>query len=343
MPKRKVPSISLSRQDGVNAILLGDVKVGKTALAQGLAGKSYDKNIQPTASAAFIQIRYDALSFKIALWDTSGNPLLKPVIQSICKDKDIIILAFDITNIDSFISLRKYIEWVKHVHSHPKWLLVATKCDSSICAVDRVFVRQMEKELSTRCVYASAASGKNMRRVIEEVYHLHYSSVLDRVMRKNIEAAKPKPVPFARRYWKWILGLTMIGIIVAAIMAGLLSLIHFAVTGAATIAILASPMAATTNHVGMMIGMVITGLLAGLLCGLRQYWQCLKPSSIKCMTTHHSTEMVFNQLGVSSVQYNYDGSPNTLVTSHSREPVDKRTRTLSPIPIDVTSRKIRPF
>jgi small GTP-binding protein len=101
-------SIDNPNTNTIKLILVGDTGTGKTNLISVTAGFGFNTNSLTTTSCSYIQKVYtkNGKEYKINLWDTIGQEKYRSLTKIFIKDSKIVIYAYDITNKDSFESLK---------------------------------------------------------------------------------------------------------------------------------------------------------------------------------------------------------------------------------------------
>jgi len=116
-------------------VLLGDIAVGKTSIIQRFCyGNSVHEQHQPTVGAIehtkTFTLNQSNKQLTLKIWDVSGQEKFKQLTSMYFRDADGIILVYDITNPDSFSSMK---EWAKEVEGKAPDNIVLTivgnKCD----------------------------------------------------------------------------------------------------------------------------------------------------------------------------------------------------------------------
>ena len=97
------------------------------------------KNYKPPGSDKEMQVK---------IWDTAGQERFRTLTLSFYKQAHGIIIAFDVTNEDSFRSVRTWLESIhQHAPANVAMLMVGNKCD---LANDRKVSMQQAKEFAAQ-------------------------------------------------------------------------------------------------------------------------------------------------------------------------------------------------
>ncbi|XP_074165082.1 ras-related protein Rab-7b isoform X2 [Sminthopsis crassicaudata] len=88
-------------------IIIGALGVGKTSLLHQYVHKTFYEDYQTTLGASILSkvIMVDNTTLKLQIWDTGGQERFRSIISTFYKGSDGCILAFDVTNRDSFHAL----------------------------------------------------------------------------------------------------------------------------------------------------------------------------------------------------------------------------------------------
>jgi len=124
----------------VKFVILGDLAVGKTTFAKRICDPSFNPNSSclPTCCAEFQQIRLDipdGSTADVQLWDLEGKCEKTATTNMCMRGAHGVILMYDITQPDSFLSLSRWMQLVNHYTDEkflgPKFMLaiVANKTD----------------------------------------------------------------------------------------------------------------------------------------------------------------------------------------------------------------------
>ena len=87
-----------------------------------------------------IQFKVDDTNYLVHVWDTAGTPQYQSVVPIFCRDTNIAIIVYDVTNKSSFEKINCWYEFV-HENSDPSFIIVGNKIDlvygSEVSAKDK--------------------------------------------------------------------------------------------------------------------------------------------------------------------------------------------------------------
>ncbi|NHJ84051.1 MAG: GTP-binding protein [Asgard group archaeon] len=127
-----------SRNPIVKISIAGLGGVGKTSLCQRAMGRildDYFSNYKVTIGVQFFThaVKTDKGNVVLSVWDLAGQPQFQQIMDRFLIGSKGVILAFDITDINSFFSL--YHSWIPLIKEHCEKdipiLLISTKNDMS--------------------------------------------------------------------------------------------------------------------------------------------------------------------------------------------------------------------
>ncbi|KAH7825245.1 Rab21b [Monocercomonoides exilis] len=131
-------------------VFLGEGRVGKTSLIMKYVKNVFtDKQESTTEAQNFRQnVKVDDVVVPLDIWDTAGQERYHSLGPIYYRDAKGAILVYDITDIDSFVKVKK---WVKELHA-----MVGTNIAIAICGnkIDRE--REKVVDLSEAEAYASS-------------------------------------------------------------------------------------------------------------------------------------------------------------------------------------------
>lgn len=96
-------------------VIIGDINVGKTSILSRFRYGSFEPAYMPTLGIDFFtkNFFYEDKTIRLILWDTAGQERFRSLIPSYLKNADCIVIIFDLTNKDSFISLNHWLKSAK--------------------------------------------------------------------------------------------------------------------------------------------------------------------------------------------------------------------------------------
>ncbi|XP_067136921.1 ras-related protein Rab-22A-like [Centruroides vittatus] len=112
--------------------LIGNAGVGKTCLATRLIYNTYNPLTPPSIGVAYgtKHFRIEGYSYQIHIWDTAGEERYLSMIPIYYRNSNAVIVAYDITNPISFVSVKNWIKEVKLYTSPDLVVAIAgNKCD----------------------------------------------------------------------------------------------------------------------------------------------------------------------------------------------------------------------
>lgn len=127
---KKPPSVNKS----IKCVIVGDSAVGKTSIINTYNKRNNEYN-ESTLGATYWELCYDFdkdLRAKINFWDTAGQERYNALIPMYVRDCDIIIITFDLTNINTFNSLHKWFNFINNYYNKPEIIIVGNKVDLEI-------------------------------------------------------------------------------------------------------------------------------------------------------------------------------------------------------------------
>ena len=115
----------------VNCLILGDSAVGKTSMRTVLCSDEFTDTYKSTVGLDFSTVKFRGSSvYKVALWDSSGDKRYQSITYAYYKGTRLFLVMFDLSNIDSFEHLSKYLTDIQtHGSESAKILLIGNKSD----------------------------------------------------------------------------------------------------------------------------------------------------------------------------------------------------------------------
>ncbi|CDW74490.1 small gtpase rab7 [Stylonychia lemnae] len=131
----------MSRKDFLKIIIIGDQGVGKTSLLEAYTLNGLSQHSKPTIGAEFKKKvitlgdsptpLYKGVELNLQIWDTAGQERFSSLSTQFYRGSDCCILAFDLTNKESYDHLHKWIDVVQETTGDQgiPIILVGNKCD----------------------------------------------------------------------------------------------------------------------------------------------------------------------------------------------------------------------
>lgn len=115
----------------IKILVIGDKSVGKTSFINKFINNSFDERYNYTIGIDINNIKY--LDKDIQIIDTSGQHKYKSDITKYYCDVNVVIILFDVSNIETFINVKNYIfEIEKYKKDDTTYILVGNKMDLNV-------------------------------------------------------------------------------------------------------------------------------------------------------------------------------------------------------------------
>ena len=112
-------------------LLIGDSGVGKTAILSKFIDEKFVENHVSTIGVDFKikTINLDGKNIKLQIWDTAGQERFRTITSTYYRGACGIFVIFDLTNMESYINITKWINEVDKYCNDIKIYIVGTKAD----------------------------------------------------------------------------------------------------------------------------------------------------------------------------------------------------------------------
>ena len=164
--------------------LLGDAKVGKTSLVRRFVHNKYDDKYLRTLGANIykkdmvVEGKKRKYNIHFQIWDVLGQEDYTTVINSALNRVKGVIFVADVTNRESLVNLRKWIDRVYRNVGSATFVFVGNKADLPDKTFGMTELHQHSDPFKGVSIFASAKSGAN----VEACFAL----LANRLMRKTI-------------------------------------------------------------------------------------------------------------------------------------------------------------
>lgn len=168
----------------LKVIMVGDSNVGKSCIVLRYTQHTYTESYINTVGLDFKNrvISIGSKIYKVQLWDTAGQERYRSIRKGYYRGAKGIILVYDITNPESFVSLKKWIQDITEVFDaweKPPLLVIGNKtdleCERKVCP----FVGQAVSEAhGARFAEVSAKTGEG----VENAVHMFIEDIITRAL-----------------------------------------------------------------------------------------------------------------------------------------------------------------
>ena len=183
--------------------LLGDSGVGKTSLIQRFVDNTFKDsfiNALPREEFGIKKINTMGYDVKLQIWDTPRQERFSTIASNHMRGAHGVIIIFDLTNVDSFINLSKYIDDVRYSYAeNTQIIIVGSKCDLlSERKIDEEEVREFVESLHDRTIKGpyiiSAKENIGVNEIFEEMAKLYLCKIdiKPRMVEEKISSSSEK-------------------------------------------------------------------------------------------------------------------------------------------------------
>ena len=178
-------------------ILVGNSCTGKSSILIRLCDNKFRETYLSTIGIDF-KIRIFAVEgkkVKLQLWDTAGQERFHNITTSYYKKAHAVVIVFDLTDINSFNSIEKWVSEAQQLAPHSsRRLLIGSKSDiTGKRVVSFEDASNMAKEFKMNYVEVSSKTGSN----IQEAFESLSTDLIRTIPSEEKPAVIPKPKPSA--------------------------------------------------------------------------------------------------------------------------------------------------
>ena len=161
-------------QDGVDIkiVLCGDSQSGKTSFITRLTRNEFNNEFQPTFGVSFKSIThsYKEKTFKLQLWDGSGQLNFKALIPLYYHPATTIIMVYDCTNKESFFNLKNYLIAIhEYYDNNIKLIILGNKSDNEDKIINATQGKALADYLGAAFFEISCKNGFSSIEIITEL------------------------------------------------------------------------------------------------------------------------------------------------------------------------------
>ena len=164
----------MSKLEEIKLITLGSASVGKSSLiiqyTENKFTESYLSTLGVDYKQKIIKLK-NGKDIHLRIYDTAGQERFKSISSGFIKKADGVVLVYDISNKDSFVSINGWIANIREIgKENMPIILVGNKCDLSdeVRKVSKKEGEDKAKEFRILFYETSCKDGKNVKESIEE-------------------------------------------------------------------------------------------------------------------------------------------------------------------------------
>ena len=156
-------------------LFLGDASVGKTSILANYNGNIFEEQTIGTIGVEYVYktITYKNFKIKLQIWDTSGEERFRSITKSFYRNADGLFLLYDLTNENSFDSIKNWIRNIREYNNDLKILLIGNKLDlieERVISTEKA--TNFAKNNNLEYIETSAKDGTNIKKSFETLIDL---------------------------------------------------------------------------------------------------------------------------------------------------------------------------
>jgi len=193
----------------IKFLALGDSGVGKTSFLFQYTDGSFESKFVTTVGIDFREKRVNyrpqgidsgrAQRIHLQLWDTAGQERFRSLTTAFFRDAMGFLLVFDLTNEQSFLNIRNWLDQLKQ-HSYcdtPDIVLCGNKVDlDAMRVITEERAKQTAQTYGLPYVETSAATGHNVDQAVKLLLDLVMKRMEDVVDSNTLSSNIGQPSPF---------------------------------------------------------------------------------------------------------------------------------------------------
>lgn len=170
-------------EDKFNVMIIGDEKVGKTAILERFLKKTFLSERKQTIGIEHYDkvIKHENKDFLFKVWDTAGQEKFRVMSRSYYQKAHGMILTCALNNRESFSNLRVWLNSLKESvgsDSNIQLIIIANKFDlEEEKEVEEAEINQKAEELGIEYFLTSAKTGKDIDEAFDTIFKKVYKSV----------------------------------------------------------------------------------------------------------------------------------------------------------------------
>jgi small GTP-binding protein len=178
-------------------IFVGDSSVGKSCIINRYINDSFQNQVVTLGCNSLLKtITIDKYNIKFDIWDTAGMEKFRSLNAQFYKDANIVILVYEIINLNSFNSIKNY--WYKDIiENSNKNIILGLIGNKSDLYLDKEEVSEEEarnyaKEINAIFKLTSALNGNGINELFEILAKEYIKKYKNNMLIGNLNDNKPK-------------------------------------------------------------------------------------------------------------------------------------------------------
>ncbi len=178
-------------------IFVGDSSVGKSCIINRYINDSFQNQVVTLGCNSLLKtITIDKYNIKFDIWDTAGMEKFRSLNAQFYKDANIVILVYEIINLNSFNSIKDY--WYKDIIANSnKNIILGLIGNKSDLYLDKEEVSEEEarnyaKEINAIFKLTSALNGNGINELFEILAKEYIKKYKNNMLIGNLIDNKPK-------------------------------------------------------------------------------------------------------------------------------------------------------
>jgi len=151
-------------------VFIGDSCAGKTSICRRFLFNNFDEIVPITIGASYTSKLIDDI--KLNIWDTAGQERFAPLLPLYYRDADIVLLVFDIVNIN-YKSMKLYFNEVINNNKDCSIYIIGNKTDkvneNYINNINLELTQQFKNELNIKIFFVSAKTNFNIDVLLNDI------------------------------------------------------------------------------------------------------------------------------------------------------------------------------
>ncbi|KAH0789633.1 small GTP-binding protein [Histomonas meleagridis] len=154
-------------------ILVGDVAVGKTSIANYQIHKSFDYLIPQTNGSSHLRtkVMVDNTEVELMIWDTAGQEEFAPLVPLYLQNSSVCIIVASCLNTESCEHIRKWKQIINESIETPKIILAINKIDlleGDFTSYTQEIIAKYNNDIP-KIFFTSAKNGTNIESLFKEI------------------------------------------------------------------------------------------------------------------------------------------------------------------------------